>query len=78
MRLHRGEVFLLSDDSDLRLLKTFTTASNTWGEKKKTSFLPHGYDVVRDWFNRVTKALYVLRYSYWGLEVINLGLLTME
>ena len=48
----------VSDDSGLRLSKTFITASNNVGIQKITSCLPHGYDVVRDyWCNRVTKPL---------------------
>ena len=40
------------------------------------SFLPHGYDVVRDvrdCCNRVTSGLYALRYTYWGLQMIIFG-----
>ena len=72
----------VSDDSGFRLRKTFITALNTWGHKKNTSFLPHGYDVVRDvrdWCNRVTSGLYALRYtSHWGLQMMILGLTTHE
>ena len=29
---------------------------------------------VRDWCNRVTSGLYALRYTYWGLQMMILGL----
>ena len=57
----------VSDGYGLRLRKTFVTALNTSGEEINTSVVRRGYDDVPDWFYRVTKALYALRYTYWGL-----------